>query len=110
MWAIIIVGALGGITGPAIQNIVASSVPPQDQGKTQGAITSLMGLTSIVAPLLFTAGLFSYFTSPQALLHLPGAPFLLGSALLFTALLIVQRVFRLNPPPRRGAVPGVRRA
>lgn len=109
MWAIIVVGALGGITGPAIQNIVASSVPPQDQGKTQGAITSLMGLTSIVAPLFFTAGLFSYFTSPQALVHLPGAPFLLGAALLLTALLIVQRVFRLNPPPRRGPDPSIRR-
>ena len=79
---IIVFGSLAGLAGPAIQSMVAGSVSPSDQGKVQGALTSLMSLTSIVAPLVFTAGLFSYFTSPGAVWHLPGAPFLLGSALL----------------------------
>jgi DHA1 family tetracycline resistance protein-like MFS transporter len=91
---IIVFGSFGGLTGPAIQSIVAGSVDPSDQGKIQGALTSLMSLTNIVAPLLFTAGLFSYFTSEQAVFHLPGAPFFVGSALLLSALLIVRRVFQ----------------
>ncbi len=63
---VIVFGAFGGVTGPAIQSIVAGAVRPSDQGKTQGALTSLMSLTNIIAPLLFTAGLFSYFTSDRA--------------------------------------------
>jgi DHA1 family tetracycline resistance protein-like MFS transporter len=58
-------------------------------------------LTNIIAPLLFTAGLFRYFTSPTAAFSLPGAPFLVGSALLITAQVIVRRVFfRLPEQPR----------
>jgi DHA1 family tetracycline resistance protein-like MFS transporter len=88
---VIVVGSLGGITGPAIQSIVAGSVPSSEQGKIQGALTSLVSLTNIVAPLVFTAGLFSYFTSDQAVIQVPGAPFLVGSALLLLALILVIR-------------------
>ncbi len=94
---VIVFGAFGGVTGPAIQSIVAAAVDASDQGKIQGALTSLMSLTNILAPLIFTAGLFSYFTSEHAVFQLPGAPFLVGSALLFTALIIVQRVFGRLP-------------
>jgi DHA1 family tetracycline resistance protein-like MFS transporter len=94
---IIVFGCLGGVTGPAIQSIVAGGVEPSEQGKVQGALTSLMSLTNIVAPLFFTAGLFAYFTSEHAVFQLPGAPFIVGSALLFLALLIVRRVFRRIP-------------
>ena len=90
---IIIFGAFGGVTGPAIQSIVAASVDPSDQGKTQGALASLTSLTNIMAPLFFTAGLFGYFTSDAALFSLPGAPFLVGAALLSLALLIITGVF-----------------
>lgn len=71
--------SFGGVAGPAIQSLVAGAVPPEDQGKVQGGITSLMSLTSIRTPLIFTAGLFSYLTSPSALIKLPSAPFLLGA-------------------------------
>lgn len=102
MPCIIVFGAFGGISGPAIQSIVAGSVPSSEQGKVQGALTSLMSLTNIVAPLVFTAGLFSYFTSDRAAFELPGAPFFLGSVLLFVALLIVRAVFQRFPetPPQ----------
>ena len=91
---LIMVGAFGGITGPAIQSIVAGAVDSSNQGKIQGALTSLMSLTNIIAPLVFTAGIFSYFTSPSAVVLLPGAPFLVGSALLLCAMLIARHVFR----------------
>ena len=69
---IIVFGAFGGVAGPAIQSIVAGAVDPSDQGKIQGALTSLMSVTNIVAPLFFTAGLFSYFTSEHAVIELSG--------------------------------------
>lgn len=94
---IIVFGSFGGVTMPAIQSIVAGNVEPSEQGKVQGALTSLMSLTNIIAPLFFTAGLFAYFTSEQAVFRLPGAPFLVGSVLWVTALLVAWRVFRRFP-------------
>ena len=91
--AFIVFGSLGGVCGPAIQSIVAGAVPPSDQGKIQGALTSLVSLTNIVAPILFTTGIFGYFTSASAPVQFGGAPFLVGSALLFVALLIARHVF-----------------
>ena len=92
--AIIVFGSIGGIAGPAIQGMVAGAVSASDQGKVQGALTSLMSLTSIAAPLIFSAGLFSYFTSEDAIVELPGAPFLFGSALMLIALGVLVRLFR----------------
>lgn len=97
MLAVIVFGSLGGVAGPALQGLVAGSVSPSDQGKVQGGLTSLLSLTAIVSPLVFTAGLFSYFTSENAFANLPGAPFFLGSLLLAAALAIIIRVFRRVP-------------
>ena len=95
--AFIVFGSIGGVAGPAIQSLVAGAVPPEDQGKVQGGIQSLMSLTSIAAPLIFTAGLFSYFTSPSAPIELPGAPFLLGALMYALAFWSVLRLFRRMP-------------
>ena len=95
--ACIVVGSISGVAGPAIQSLVAGAVPPEDQGKVQGGIQSLMSLTSIVAPLIFTAGLFSYFTSASAPFELPGAPFLLGAVMYALAFWSVLRLFRRMP-------------
>ena len=95
--AFIVFGSIGGVAGPAIQGLVAGTVAPHDQGKVQGAIQSLMSLTAIVAPLLFTAGLFSYFTSEAAPVELPGAPFLLGAVMYAAAFLFLRRLFRKFP-------------
>lgn len=97
--AFIIFGSIGGVAGPAIQSLVAGSVDPQDQGKIQGGLQSLMSLTSILSPLIFTAGLFSYFTSPAAPFQLPGAPFLLGAVMYAAAFVVVTRLFRRLPAP-----------
>jgi DHA1 family tetracycline resistance protein-like MFS transporter len=94
---IIVAGSLAGIAGPAIQGTVAGTVAPTDQGKVQGALTSLISLTSIVAPLIFVAGLFSYFTSEAASVHLPGAPFFLGAALFLAGLAYLVGLFRRIP-------------
>ena len=94
---VIVVGSISGVAGPAIQSLVAGAVPPEDQGKVQGGIQSLMSLTSIAAPLIFTAGLFSYFTSAGAPIQLPGAPFLLGAVMYALAFWSVLRLFRRMP-------------
>nr|WP_236649547.1 TCR/Tet family MFS transporter [Rhodopirellula sp. SM50] len=91
------VGALGGLAGPTIQSLITKTVDETEQGEVQGALTSLQGLTSIAAPIVFTSGLFGYFTSEVAPFQFAGAPFLLGGILIFVAFLLAIAVFRKYP-------------
>src|SRR5690606_20055788 len=47
MLAFTVVYCLGGIAGPALQGLISTQVPSNEQGELQGALTSLMSLTSI---------------------------------------------------------------
>jgi DHA1 family tetracycline resistance protein-like MFS transporter len=89
MFAFLVPYCLGGIAGPALQSIITGKVPPNEQGELQGALTSLMSLTTIIGPPLMT-GLFALFTSPKAPAHIPGVPFLLGALLMFVSALITN--------------------
>ena len=80
MFAIVVPFSLGGICGPALQGVMSGQVPPNEQGELQGALTSLISVTSIVGPLMMT-NLFSFFTSANAPIYFPGAPFLMGAVL-----------------------------
>ena len=102
MLIVIVFGSLGGVAQPAIQGLVAGSVKPNEQGKVQGALTSLISLSSIFAPLIFTAGLFGYFTSGAAPFTLPGAPFFLGSALFVVSLVLLTQLFKRMPQVGEG--------
>ncbi len=90
MFAFMVPYALGGIAGPSLQGIISSQVPPNEQGELQGALTSLVSVTSIIGPVLMTS-LFAYFTSKAAPVYFPGAPFLMGAVLaLFSVLFAVR--------------------
>jgi DHA1 family tetracycline resistance protein-like MFS transporter len=93
MFAFMLPYALGGIAGPAIQGIVSAKVPANEQGELQGALTSLMSLTSIVGPILMTT-LFAYFTAANAPIYFPGAPFMMGAVLTVFSLLIAYNTLR----------------
>ncbi|MBX0289342.1 TCR/Tet family MFS transporter [Hymenobacter sp. HSC-4F20] len=90
MFAFLVPYCLGGIAGPALQGIISGQVPPNEQGELQGALTSLMSVTSIVGPPLMT-NLFSYYTGPKAPIYFPGAPFVLGAVLILVSLLLLTR-------------------
>jgi len=90
MFAFTVVYCMGGIAGPALQGIISSHVPANEQGELQGALTSLMSVTSIVGPLLMT-NLFAYFTKAGAPIRLPGAPFLVGSMMVLASAVLAFR-------------------
>ncbi len=90
MFAFLVPYCLGGIAGPALQGIISSQVPSNEQGELQGALTSLMSVTSIFGPLLM-AQLFSYFTAANAPVYFPGAPMLMGALLTTVSLLLAMR-------------------
>jgi DHA1 family tetracycline resistance protein-like MFS transporter len=82
MFVFLIPYRLGGIAGPAIQGLISNQVPPTEQGELQGALTSLVSLTSIIGPLIMN-NLFAYATAKDSLFFLPGAPFFLAALLIF---------------------------
>jgi MFS transporter, DHA1 family, tetracycline resistance protein len=87
--AAIIVGAVTGLTFPAMQELMTKATSEDAQGELQGAIASTASLTSIIGPLIMT-WIFGYFADKQGL-YLPGAPFLLAFALLAIAIAILRR-------------------
>lgn len=90
MFAFLVPYCLGGISGPALQSIISGNVPPNEQGELQGALTSLISLTSIIGPPVMT-GLFAYYTGPKAPVHFSGVAFLLGAILMFISTIIAYR-------------------
>ncbi len=90
MFVFLIPYCLGGICGPALQSIISSNVPANEQGELQGALTSLISLTSIFGPMLMT-GLFSYFTSPKAPFHFSGIAFVVGAIFMLASVFIAYK-------------------
>ncbi len=85
--------ALWGLAGPATQSYLTRHVAPSEQGRLQGALTSLISFAGIFGPLLF-ASVFALFIEPNAPLALPGAAFLLAAALVALGALQAHRVTR----------------
>ncbi len=83
---------LGGLAGPAMQATMASHVPRNEQGELQGALTSIMSLTTIIGPLIMN-NLFKYFTTDKAPFYFPGIPFFLGTIFMLLSVVIVWRMF-----------------
>jgi DHA1 family tetracycline resistance protein-like MFS transporter len=89
-WLGIPVMALWGVAGAALQALMTQLVAPDRQGQLQGATSSVQSVSQLVGPFLFTLT-FAHFIGAQAPVKLPGAPFLLASALLVLALAIAAR-------------------
>jgi DHA1 family tetracycline resistance protein-like MFS transporter len=91
------IAALMGFYSPPAQGLMTRRVSTSEQGQLQGANTSIMGLTGLLGPGLFTFT-FATFIGGRADWHLPGAPFLLASFLLMAAIVLAWRVTRPSAP------------
>ncbi|OBP39559.1 TCR/Tet family MFS transporter [Riemerella anatipestifer] len=74
MFAILGIYCFGGIAGPSLQSVISTKVSASEQGDLQGALTSIISLTSIIGPPLMT-NIFYYFTHNDAPFKFAGAPF-----------------------------------
>ena len=55
---------LGNVVGPSLQSLMTAKVPPDEQGRLQGALGSVGGLTGFIAPVAFTQ-LFAWSVEPM---------------------------------------------
>ena len=93
-------------TGPPLQGLMARRVAPNEYGLLQGANASLMGITGIIGPTLFTQ-VFAYSIAPSTAFKLPGAAFFCGALLFALAWLLAWRVARPLPDAGVAAVVSV---
>ncbi len=92
---------VGSVANPALRSIMSNAVPNNVQGELQGATTSLMSLTAIVAPLIMT-NLFGYFTRDSAPIYFPGVAYFAAAVLVMGSLAIFTVVIR-RPPVKQDA-------
>jgi MFS transporter, DHA1 family, tetracycline resistance protein len=84
VFALLPLFALGGVGVPALQSMLSNEVGPDKQGQLQGVLASLLSLTSVFGPLIFS---WVYF---YAHTDWPGFIWLLGAGLYcFTAPLLL---------------------
>lgn len=89
--------SLGGICGPSLQSMISKSIPSNQQGELQGALTSLVSATSVIGPPMMT-NLFYYFTHDKAPFKFSGAPFLLASMLMMLSAMIIYYTSKKSKP------------
>ena len=89
-WSGLPIFAFMGLYSPSAQGLMTSRVDPSAQGQLQGANSSIMGITGLIGPGLFTQT-FAHFIGPQRDWHLPGAAFLLAALLLVIAFFLAWR-------------------
>jgi DHA1 family tetracycline resistance protein-like MFS transporter len=80
-WIGVPIMSLWGIANPSLQTHMTRLVDGTEQGRLQGALASLVGLGSLIGPIVFT----QTFATAITAWALPGAPYYLAAALVFAA-------------------------
>jgi DHA1 family tetracycline resistance protein-like MFS transporter len=82
LYVYLMVGALSGLSVPAINGLLSHQVPDNAQGELQGAVNAANSLATIIGPLAATQ-IFAYFTyAPDSPGYYPGAPFFAAGVLI----------------------------
>lgn len=89
--------AVWGLSSAASQGMMTKLVEPTEQGRLQGATSSVRGIADMIGPTLFTM-VFAWAIGAGKGWHLPGAPFLLASGLMGVDMVLGSYVTR----PRAG--------
>jgi DHA1 family tetracycline resistance protein-like MFS transporter len=80
------INSLSGLLIPGLQGLMTRLVGPAEQGQLQGANQSLMGVASVVGPLIY--GLSFAWTVRHPQVGLPGLPLLLSSFTMLCCLML----------------------
>jgi len=74
---------------------MSAHIPANAQGELQGAIGSMAGMVAILSPPFMTQ-LFAYFSSDDAIVHFPGAPFFAAAIFTLLALGLLLRTVAIR--------------
>lgn len=85
IWLAIPVAALWGLFSPAAQSLMTQRIATSEQGRLQGALNSLRGVSGLIGPVLFTTSFAAGASHPGPSI-VWGTPFFIAAALLLLAL------------------------
>ncbi len=101
VYLVLALAALQGLVFPSMNATLSKLVEADSQGELQGGVASLQSLAAIIAPPVLTH-ILATFSAKDAAVYLPGAPYVLASALALGALVIVTACVRTRPAPGAG--------
>lgn len=87
-WSAIPVFAFVGFFNPAIQGLMTRRVSESEQGRLQGANSSLMGIAGMLGPLIFSGVFYFAINGQLGAASIPGAPFILATLLHVVAMFV----------------------
>ncbi|GAB3927372.1 TCR/Tet family MFS transporter [Mucilaginibacter myungsuensis] len=90
LYAFMIPYCFGGISGPALQGLITSKFPKNEQGELQGGLTLLSSISLIIGPLVMGYS-FKFFSYKDSVVYFPGAPYILGALLMLISIILVIR-------------------
>jgi DHA1 family tetracycline resistance protein-like MFS transporter len=90
LYPMLAVGGFQGLAMPSINAMMSRRLGVDRQGELSGGIASIMGLASVVGPVLLTQTM-AHYASPSAGTHFPGAAFLLSAGLGVVCFLLLFR-------------------
>jgi len=88
-----VVNGFSGMAMPAVNAMMSMRTPPEQQGELQGLTGSMSALAFLMAQLVYN-NVLATFTSNNAPVHFPGAPFIIAAimgTLAITALFLLPR-------------------
>lgn len=95
-WLGAAVYAPAGFFNPSLLGLISQRADPSEQGRVQGATSSIMGIAGMIGPGFFTTA-FAWAIRDGIGAPLPGLPFLVAAALFALAGLIAWRITRPSP-------------
>jgi DHA1 family tetracycline resistance protein-like MFS transporter len=81
---------------PSLNALMSRGLAPERQGELSGGMASVMGLSSVVGPLLLTQTM-AYFSGSDAPVYFPGAAFVLSAGFSLLCLLLLRFPLRTAP-------------
>ncbi|MDG2521720.1 TCR/Tet family MFS transporter [Caulobacter segnis] len=95
-WVGLPIFALSGLIQPGLMGLMSRRVQSWEQGQLQGANSSIMGITGLFGPALYTS-VFAWSVHRDSVLHMPGLAVLIAGALTGAAFLTALKVAKPAP-------------
>lgn len=102
LYAVIVLGLLGGTAQAAMQSIISNAAEPTRQGQTMGAVASLSSLMAVLAPVI-ALELLRWVSQRPPDDWIIGLPFFTCAALQLSAAMIAWRFFHSHKALRAQA-------
>lgn len=96
VYAMITLALISSMQDPAIRQELSNRVAEDAQGELQGGLSALTSIAMILSPALYM-GLFTITAGDDALVYLPGSPFLVAAALSLLTLVLYLPTMRTRP-------------